>query len=191
VPYEAGAPLSPDDLYLVQEELLAAAVASLDHIPEVFPELLGAPERQLVAPPGDIVAACDQVLVNESGVGSMATRPQSPAAAAGKKHVFGRVTEATLQVAVTRCCLPVGTTSGRIYTPPSAAQEQEAARQLLADGWALWNGLFTRMVRGDLLDRCSSIGWEGMSPIGPLGACGGHLLTLRVALAGYMEELGS
>lgn len=184
------------DLFALQQSLLIAAVASLDAIPNMEPELDGAPLRQAVVPPGDYVIDCDQVIVFAQHVGLLGTRPQAPTAAAGKKHVFGRLNEAHIGIVVTRCCIPTGVLSktGR-YTPPTPEEQETAAEQLSADGWALWNGLFIRMVNEDindaLMSRCDSVEWGGMTPIGPSGACGGWLLSLRVKLAGYMDEGGS
>lgn len=176
----------PDDLYDVQVELLAAAVGALDYIPVEHPELDGAPLRQGVVPPGQVVIDCDQVVVNVSAVGVTSTGPFG-----GKKHVHGRITAPTLTVTVSRCCVPIGTATKAGYTPPTPDELSESARQLSADGWALWNGIFTRLVEAQLLDRCTQVEWQAMNPLGPLGRCAGWELNLGVRLAGYMEELGS
>ena len=185
-------PALPGDLFEAQEELLDAAVAALDYLETVG--LLGAPTRRGVVPPGELVIDCDQVVVLAGPVGEIPTRPTNTAAAGGTKHrVYGRLTGVTLNVAVSRCCIPIGKTNGATYTPPTMAELQAASEQINADGWALWNGIFTRLVAEDFefLTKCNSITWETMTPLGPRGACAGWLVTLRAQLPGYMEPLGS
>ena len=185
-------PALPGDLFEAQEELLDAAVASLDYL--IGFGLQGAPERRGVVPPGELVIDCDQVVVLAGSVGEIPTRPSGPAEAAGQKHrIYGRLTGVTLNVAVSRCCIPVGDASGKVYKPPTMTQLSAASEQLNADGWALWNGIFSRLVAEDFefFTKCSSVAWEAMTPLGPRGACAGWLVTLRARLPGYLEDIAS
>lgn len=177
-----------EDIWSVQEELLEAAAAALDLIPDVDATLLGAPTRQVIAPPGEFVLDCEQLLVNLGGIGEAPTRPATPLP---KRHVTGRIPRPTVNIVIARQCIPIGDTKGTTYTPPSAAQVTASSRQLSFDGWALFNGIFSRLVSGELLDRCTSVEWVSMTPLGPLGAMGAWQLQLRPQLAGYLEEPGS
>jgi len=181
-----------NDYYDVQVALLAAAAAALDAIPS-FPgqdDLQGAPDRQGVVPPGQIVMDCAQLVVAGQSIGEMQTGPVGPSPLAGKRHVTGRLNNYGIQIMVTRDCIPIGTTSGRTYTTPTMAEQSFAARQLNADGKALWDGLFIRMVDEDidLMSRCEQVFWDAMNSVGPLGAHAGWILNLRVRLAGYRHE---
>lgn len=181
-----------NDFYDVQAALLEAAAGALDAIPS-FPgqsDLAGAPDRQGVVPPGQIVMDCEQLVVAGQSIGEMQTGPVGPTATAGKRHVFGRVNVFGVQIMVTRDCIPIGTTAGRTYTPPTMAEQAFAARQLNADGMALWCGLFIRMVDEDidLMSRCDQVFWDAMNTVGPLGRHAGWVLNLRVRLAGYRHE---
>ena len=185
-------PALPGDLFEAQEELLDAAVASLDYL-EGF-GLLGAPARRGIVPPGELVIDCDQVVVLSGSVGEIPTRPTGGGTAPGQKHrIYGRITGVTLNVAVSRCCIPIGTTNGQKYSPPTMAELQAASEQLNADGWALWNGIFSRLVAQDFefFTKCNQVAWEAMTPLGPRGACAGWLVTLRAQLPGYLEPIGS
>lgn len=192
----------PDDLYAVQEELLDAAAASLNYLtahtspytggPYDVP-LRGAPDRQYVAPPGDYVFDCEKLIVNSGVVGEVAVGQRGGTGAAGKRHVTGRLSHPAIRIILARKCIPVGSVSGRTYTPPTIEEEEAASRQLNADGWALWNGIFTRLVDEEIefLTRCQQVWWDAMTPVGPQGAYAGWVLNLRVRLAGYKEPLGS
>jgi hypothetical protein len=190
-------PQFPDDLYDVQQELLFAAAASLDYlltIPDPPGPLKGAPARAYVAPPGDFVLDCEKLIVNAAGIGEQATGPGGASGSSGKRHATtGRITNPALRVIIGRECIPVGRVNGTTYTPPTIAEEQAASRQLNADGWALWNGIWTRLVDDDIdfMSRCSQVFWGGMIPVGPSGAYAGWILTLNVRLPGYLEPIGS
>lgn len=183
-------PALPGDLFEAQEELLDAAVAALDYL-EGF-GLLGAPSRRGVVPPGELVIDCDQVVVLAGPVGELPARGTPPIGGA-RHRTQARLSGVTLNVAVSRCCIPMGKTNGQKYTPPSMAELSAASEQLNADGWALWNGIFSRLVAEDFefFTKCSAVVWETMTPLGPRGACAGWLVSLRAQLPGYTEPIGS
>lgn len=184
-------PGAPDDIWVVQDELLAAAVLALDTLPDFDSALRGAPERRYVAPPGDLAADCEQLTVNLGPVGEMTTRPTGGAATQGRKHVYGRLTIPTVRVAIIRDCISIPKVRGTSYSAPTVDAQETGARQIAMDGWALWNGIFGQLKTGELLDRCTAVFWDSMTPIGPLGTHGGWILNLRVQLAGYSPDIGS
>ena len=68
---------------------------------------------------------------------------------------------------------------------------EEAAAQLNADAWALWNHLYNLVCAGQLFTFCNGVFWDGLRSIAPQGGCGGWVLNLRVALDGYEEAVTS
>jgi hypothetical protein len=179
----------PGDLHVVAEELLAAAVDSLDD-GAVLSGLLGAPERRFVSPGIPVWDCCDMLTVDVRAIGELPTGPQGGVGSAGKRHIYGRINLATLVTTITRC-LPAGETVGKRYTPPTIAQQEAAAEQINADGWALWNGILNRLTAGLLWEKCLEVHWETMAAVAPSGGCAGWTLSLRVMLDGYSEDLGS
>lgn len=181
-------PPTPDDLWLVQQELLEAAVWSLDLIPnmEATQDLLGAPDEQYVAISTPTQDCCDQVAVHiptlgeNLGVGERAT--------SGK--AIGRINMPTIMVTVTRC-VPVAGKVGSTVRVPSKAEISASARQITADGWAIWNGIYSQLAQGCLWASCDQVFWEGMTKIHPSGGCAGWRLTLRRSLDGYVVDCGS
>ena len=90
-------------------------------------------------------------------------------------------------VATATRCLPTGDNQN----PPTAAELEDAAAQINADGWALWNHVYN-LIRADLLfTLCGEVFWDGLRSINPQGGCGGYTLNLRVELSGYEETFGS
>jgi hypothetical protein len=78
--------------------------------------------------------------------------------------------------------VPVPDTNGN---PPPANEQQEAAAQINADKWALWNHLYHLIAEGQLFDRCCDVIWGALAPLQPNGGCGGSRLSITVCFDGY------
>jgi hypothetical protein len=175
----------PEDLHALAEELLAACVESLDTIPLFASDLAGAPARAFLSPGIPVWDCCEQLTVHVDGVGENATSPAG--LATGRRHVHGRINLPGLITTVTRCVPVVGGT--QMDALPSIESMNAAARQINADGWALWNHIYNMLQQEVLLARCHEVYWEGLRAVAPSGGCGGWVLTLRVQLDGYEEVL--
>lgn len=171
--------LEPGDLYDLAEDFLAACEGSLDAIPDYDATLAGAPTRSFVTFQRAILDCCPQLTVHVTTLTEGASAPQPP------KTSVARINRATLVATVVRC-VPTD-------APAIPEDNAEAARQIYADRWALWNGIYTRIGEGDLFSKCGNVIWQSMTPIPGenSGECAGSVLTLSVSLDGYTEAVGT
>ena len=169
----------PQDLYTLAQDFLAACEGSLDAIPSYDATLAGAPERSFVTFQKAILDCCPQLTVNVGPLTEGASAPQPP------KTSVARINRATLIATIVRC-VPTD-------APANPGDSAEAARQVYADRWALWNGIYTRINDGLLFSKCGNVIWQGMTPIPGenSGECAGSVLTLSVSLDGYTEAVGT
>lgn len=174
----------PGDLQDLLLDLLGAAVESLDTIPDFHPELQGSPERAFVSPGLPALDCCDQLTVHAVGV---LDAPTSPGGLAAGKRCPGRRPLAGMAVTITRCIPVISDDS----TWPEPSEMEEAAAQLNADAWALWNHLYNLVCADQLFTLCGEVFWDGLRSIAPQGGCGGWVLNLRVSLDGYEEAITS
>jgi hypothetical protein len=181
----------PGDLFALADLLLQHAVEALDSIPTFtgMETLQGAPTRQVVAL-GQPADDCDQVAVYVPLIAEAGTTPGGLGAAARPRT--GRVDHTSLNIRVTRCCLPVGEmSSGGEWRAPTALAINTSSEQLYADAWALWNHLHNVKASGVFRTLCDQMFFDGIQPFTPSGACGGWVMFTRVQLDGYEESLGS
>jgi hypothetical protein len=174
----------PGDLQDLLLDLLSASVEALDTIPDYEALLEGSPERAFVSPGVPAFDCCPQLTVHGVGVLDAAT---SPAGLQSGKRCAGRKPLVAMAVTITRC-IPVMNSDG---VWPLPADMEEAAAQLNADAWALWNHLFNLWCADQLFTFCNGVFWDGLRSIAPQGGCGGWVLNLRVALDGYEEAVTS
>ncbi len=170
----------PEDLQALCQEFLDACEEALDTIPLFSPGLGGSPERSFISPGQSVDQCCDpgQLTVWAQAVSES---PNSPGSFRGKSAVDGQINVISLIARIIRC-VPMGEN-------PAVVDMEAASEQINADGWALWNHLYS-MVRADLLfSMCGEVFWDGMRSITPSGGCGGWVLALRVELDGYQETL--
>jgi hypothetical protein len=177
--------LGPGDLHDLADEFLQACIDALDTIPLFEPDLLGAPDRTFIAPGLPVWDCCEQMAVYVTTVSDAATAPTG--LATGRRASFGKVNHVRLNCTITRC-IPTIDEQGRI---PSSDQLTETARQVDADGWALWNHVFNEWRAGNIFTLCTEVFFDGLIAANPLGGCGGWNFQLRVALDGYDEDLSS
>lgn len=177
---------SPEDLHALAEDLLAVVVEALETIPTYNAELAGAPERAFVSPgvpvfdwvePAfDGVGCCDQVAVHVEAITDAPTSPSG--LPEGQKKA--KINHVTLIATITRC-VPASLN----FQPPAVADLEDAAAQINADGWALWNHIFNLILAKEFLTACTERFFDGMRAIRPSGGCGGWTLTFRAQLDGY------
>ena len=180
----------PGDLWALADELLDVCTEALDSIPlspdpAYLADLLGAPEYRFVSDAAPIADCCDDgmLAVHVNSIADQFARAGQPQAP--KANV------PNLIVSVLRC-LPLGDGEGDSYTPPSADEMRDSSRQVLADGWALWNHIYNLIRAGQFLNHCQRAEFAGMQSIRPGdGQCGGWQLSFRAELGGYESELGT
>jgi len=165
----------PSDLYDLAQEYLSACIDALDSVATEDATLLGAPDRSFVTyanPAFD----CPQLTVHVVPI------TESPSIAGGPMSAKTlRINLITL-VATSIRCVPDTT---------NMTQEEEAARQLHADAWALWNHIFNMIRAGAFKDKCTEVWWDGLRPVPAQGGVAGWTLQLRVQLDGYSELIGT
>jgi hypothetical protein len=171
---------APGDLLVAAEELLAAAVDSLDTIPGFDPSLDGAPERRFVAFGPPVLDCCDQLSV---WVPQILDTPLNPGGLSAGRKVAAKLTHVYLTITISRCYPP----SDAKGTPPSIAALEAAANQLYADGWALWNHLYCLWTSELLFTFCDEVFWDTLRPLGPQGGCAGWDLGIHMTLDGYCD----
>jgi len=169
----------PEDLQALCQEFLDACVEALDTIPVFAPGLGGAPERSYISPGQSADDCCPQLTVWAQAAGES---PNSPGTFRGKSAVDGQINVISLIARILRCVPTVG-------DPPPADDLQDAAEQINADGWALWNHLYNMVRAEQLFSLCGEVFWDGLRSINPSGGCGGYQIFLRVELDGYEETL--
>ena len=183
---------SPDDLHLFATTFLNECASALDSIPTLVPGqgLLGAPERQFVSPGLPVWDCCEQLAVHATPMTEADTTPGG--LDAGRRSARqARINHASYVATITRC-VPTGELSaGGTYTAPDTVDLTLAARQINADGWALWNRLFNAVYAGRLLTLCDEVFWDAIIPVVPAGGCAGWTVTMRASLPGYAEMLGT
>lgn len=167
----------PSDLQAAAEELLAASVDALDTLPGFDPMFLGAPDRRFVAFGAPVLDCCDQLTVFVPQVSDAPTIGGLPA---GRK-VAAKINHVFLIATISRC-YPVPDDKGN---PPPVADLVAASEQLNADGWALWNHLYSLWTADLLFTFCGEVFWDSLRPVGPQGGCAGWDLGIHISLDGY------
>ena len=175
----------PLDFYALASDLMEACVDSLDTLPGFA--LRGAPERRYIAPEEPAWDCCEQLVVYSPGINDQLTSPISPIPVTATRHRTARISLVFLTVQVGRC-VPTGTMGkgpGAKYRPPTAEALDASAQQVMADGWALYNGIYNRLYQGVLSSRCDEWAWDGVAPFSPSDDCGGWIIRFRAQLDGY------
>lgn len=171
----------PTDLHELADEFLDACIEALDTIPSYDATLEGAPTRSFVASGPVALDCCDQLAVNVGAVAEGSSAPELPAAS------FARINYVTLAITAARC-IPVPDANGN---PPSITAQEEAAKQINADKWALWNHIYNLIRTEQLFGRCCDVIWGQITPLQPNGGCGGSRLSITVCFDGYDEVQGT
>lgn len=178
------------DAWEIATDVLTAACAALDTLPDVDATLTGCPARAYVSP-GLPAIDCDQLTVHlpsmfEAGTDLGEGPPELSMAIRTRAQ---RVNIVTLRVMLARC-LPKPSSGARIRWP-SLDQLELAAKQHAADGWVLWNGLYRAAKEGQLGRPCDAITFAAALPLDPQGGYGGWSLTVQMQLDGFRPNIGS
>ncbi len=179
--------VSPNDLYEALDELLTFAATALDTIP-TFPEcdgLVGAPELRYITSGLPSIDCCPAMWVYAGQAAQAATSPARTALDAGHRSgAFQQIRLATLTLMVARCTPSFSTTGGEVEMP-SSDQLAAVARQVYADGWALWGEISNAIKTDTLFSRCQEAFLDYGVPLDPSGGCAGWIFSMRVNLGGY------
>src|SRR5262245_32973064 len=170
--------IGPADLYDQSAQLLQASIDCLNTIPSSVPGLLGAPERAFVVLGQPTLDCCDQLTVDAQPTLEAATQPLELGAGTRHQQQF-RKNYVGFRVTVTRC-IPWGDEE-----IPTAEQQDAAAQQSYADGWALWNLLWNMARAGEIFTICGGVYFDRLTPLSPSGGCGGMILNIRGEMQGY------
>ena len=161
-------------------QFLAACVEALDTIPDADATLEGAPERRFISANAPAPDCCPQLTVHTG------TLSEGSAAPARPKTSIAHINHVQLLATIVRC-----TPQPNINTSPTEAEQEAAAEQINADKWALWNHIYNMIREGLLFDKCGDVIWNGITPLGPSGGCGGSVLTVTVSFDGYESVFGT
>lgn len=174
------------DYYNLASRLLEVSADALDTLSALG--LDGCPGRAYVAP-GIPAFDCEQLTVYAVALAEEITSPLSPNTATGQRHKFGRINLVSFTVSIARECVEV--TDNNV--PPSAEQEDLAARQVLCDARVLWESIYWRAKTNTLFggDRCSIRKMTASHPEDPSGGIGGWQIQLTVEIDGYNPLAGS
>lgn len=170
----------PGDLYDMAQDFLAACVDALDTIPGYEPTLDGAPDRAFVVGGQPAADCCPQLTVHTVSLGEFYAAPIQP------KASFARINRVNFLATLFRC-LPGPQANGE---PPLVTDQEAAAEQISADGWALWNHVWNMVRAGVLFNGCEPL-VESMTALVPSGECGGWILAVSASLDGYEESIGT
>lgn len=174
------------DLFDLATDLLDISVRALDLLPDLDADLLGAPERQYVAP-GTVNLAemdCPSVIVNANASGDETTQPLNPLPAGDMRQVHGRVNMETLSILIIRCCeVNAGPAPADVWT--------REAKQTMCDRRQVGEAIYWSLYNGILKDRCSFFRNDGGRAYGPDGGFVGSIITCRFHLDGFRVDLGS
>ena len=179
--------VNAEDLFAMADEFLQAGVSALDTL--VALGLDGAPDRAFISPGEPAADCCPQLTVHTLAVEEAPTEPTGPGGlATGRRSSYGRINTPFFVMTLFRC-VPVPDQGLTKITPPSAEDQEAVARQLNADGWALWNHLYNRVRAEHLWSKCQRLFPGPLRALPQQGGCGGWVLTYRVRLDGYEEVL--
>lgn len=179
---------SPNDLYDYLDQLLSRAVEVLDEIP-TYPEtadLEGAPDARYITPGLPTWDCCPALIAYASLTQDAQTSPLTTVLDPAHKGLsFPRMPVPTLNLLALRC-VPVIAEGATEIVFPSPTELAASARQINADGWALWIRLNQMIKANDLFTgRCGDVFFDSIVSQDPAGGCGGWLLSIRVGLGGF------
>jgi hypothetical protein len=180
---------SPATFYEALDELLTYAAQVLDTIP-TFPEtadLAGAPAARFITAGLPAIDCCPAMYAYGPSVVEATTSPANASLdPAQRSGAFPRVNLPTLNLTVVRCTPAFQNDQA---SPPTDAQQAAVARQVYADGWALWVEL-SRAVRQNLLFiRCKGAFMDSWTSLDTSGGCAGATFSMRVPLNGFTSVL--
>lgn len=183
----------PSDLHDLALGYLGVCTDALDTIPVLtseVPALLGAQDIRLISPGPPVWDCPEMLIVHVAPLNEADTTPGG--LDAGRRAArFARINQVSLIATSLRCIPTVEQSPSGSVTLPSAEEKTASAKQINADGWALWNHLFNAVHAEELLTLCDEVQMVGIIPVIPSGGSAGWAVTARASLGGYQELLGS
>lgn len=156
----------------------------LQHVVAIIAATDGGPIEHAYVGPGVPALDCETICVWGQTLSYLARQPNSPVDA-GHRLVDARVPLFGFGIIVARC-VPV-TSGPEAADAPTPEQQDAAARIVLQDVWAIWNGLVELFVAGSLFGgRCSELFMDSAVALEPRGGIGGWQVQLRAGLPGYL-----
>ena len=169
-------------LWTDAQALMDVCVAALDSLPDDDAALLGAPDRQLFTDGLPQYSGCDQISIFVTASGELPTTTGNVSPSPSLNRVrFGRVNVPSYAISAVRC----RPTALSDQEEPSPAAYAIAAKQHMADVWALWNGIYRAFVNGMLFSKCDGITMEVAVADDPSGGVSGWVLIVTVPTDGY------
>lgn len=165
------------DVHTAAETLRDIAAAALNIVGEED-GLDGAPERQLVTPGLPVDDCCEQVAVHVGPVTKLAI---------GNQPKRAWRSQVTFTISTGRC-IPGPDDDGE---GPSVAALEESARQINADGWALWNAVNNAIADRLVFAECDPVNVGPLTDRNPSGGCGGWTLQIDAVVDGFATEVAS
>lgn len=183
----------PSDLHDLAQGFLDLCEQALDTIPVLTtetPALVGAPDRKYVSP-GPPVWDCPEMLVVHVAPLNEADTTPGGLDAGRRAARYARINHVSLIGTALRCVPTVDQSASGAITLPDPFDLNLAAKQINADGWALWNHLFNAVHAEELLTLCDEVVFVAITPVIPSGGSAGWAVTARASLGGYQELFGS
>jgi hypothetical protein len=169
-----------DSLYELAQCLLTAAADALDETDA------GTPGRQVVYYGTPTLDCCGELAVWVQSLQQGTTAPLLPPLQPGHRVFDGSRNLPALHLLATRC-VPTPDSRGN---PPAADAITAAAKTVITDGWALWNGIQKRIRAKNLFPGggCSEYFMDGLQAIAPSGGCAGWQMVIRFAIDGIPDD---
>ena len=168
------------DVHTEADLIRQVAVAALDLVGDED-GLLGAPDRSLVTPGLPVDDCCEQIAVHVGPI----RRRQTVARGRVGRNAWRSEVEFTVTVGR---CIPGPDDRGN---GPTVEQLEESARQINADGWALWNAVNNAYRDGIILGGCDPVDIGPMVDRNPSGGCGGWTLPIVAVVNGFTDDESS
>ncbi len=163
-----------DTLYEQAVALLAVAETALADTDA------GAPDDAYVTLDEPAYDCCPALIVHVRRLGEEVTSPATPPGSTALRPKIGGVILATYVITVLRCAAQMSLNGD----PPSPAAQQAVAATVLADGFALWNGVTHAFNDGDIFDSCYGFHRDDMVPVRDRGGCVGWEWAIRPVIPG-------
>lgn len=145
----------------------------------------GTPDRTFVAPSDPPFDCCPFLAVVVNGLAEDTTAVGPGGVAAGHRATTGSIILASYTVLAVRCAPPW---DGQ--TPPTPAQIEASAEQVLQDGWALWNELRRAIRCGEIWGVCEEVYLDAGISIPEQGGCVGWRFNVRARIQGIPSDCG-
>lgn len=159
------------------QDLLNVATAALDTLPGEDGQLAGAPLRRYLS---DGLPSYDCPSMLNVYVATLGEYPAGPVPAVARVK-YNRINTVQLVLTCIRC-------RPEMMMRPDPAPTWAlnlAAKQHMADGWVLWNGVWRAIVAGQLFSKCDGVDIVGSVADDPSGGASGWVFRMAPITGGY------